>query len=208
MGRLLIGLGIVLIFASVIFMGLVFGLAGEDVSAQIITPFACEDNETLRQEMGRIVTTSDGTGQTIDFFCDDSEGQERNVTGVAVMVIIIGFAGLLIAGIFSTIIGASIASKNLAQNFGGVISGQYGTVLNTQSATIDLRDGSFQEAQGQLTPELRNIMKQASNQLDNLSGGDTLADKLQQLEDAYEQRLISREEYDKTRLAILDKMDD
>lgn len=207
MGRLLIGLGIGLIFASVIFMGLVFGLAGEDVSAQIITPFACEDNETLTQ-LQRSLPSYEGNGVTIDFFCEDSEGQERNVTGVAVMVIIIGFAGLLIAGIFSTIIGASIASKNLAQNFGGVISGQYGTVLNTQSATIDLRDGSFQEAQGQLTPELRNIMKQASNQLDKLSGGDTLADKLQQLEDAYEQRLISREEYYKTRLAILDKMDD
>lgn len=40
MGRLLVLLGIVLIFASIVFMGLTLGMAGEDVSAQIISPFA------------------------------------------------------------------------------------------------------------------------------------------------------------------------
>ena len=188
-------------------MGLVFGIAGETVSAQIISPFACDDNETLTQ-IQRSVQSYEGNGVTIDFFCEDSEGDDRNVTGTAVMVIIIGFGGLLVTGILSIFVGASIVSKNLSQNFGGVIAGQYGTVLNTQSSTIDLRDGSFQQAKGQLPPELRNMMKQASDQLDQLSGDDTLAHKLKQLEDAYEQRLISREEYDKARTAILDKMDD
>lgn len=201
MGRLLILLGIMLIFASIIFMGLVLGMAGEDISAQIISPFACEDNETLIL-YSRTVSDFDGTSQMIDFFCEDSEGQERHVTLTAVMVIIIGFTGLLLAGIFATIVGAGITSKNTVKNLSvGILSGEY-------SSTVDLRDGTYKHGQAQLSPELRSIMKQASVQLEQLSGGDTLADKLQQLQEAYQQGLITTEEYDKVRAAILDRMDD
>lgn len=203
MGKLLIFLGIVLIFGSIIFMGLVFGIAGEDTSAQIITPFACEGSETLTQ-VQRALPSFEGSGTTIDFYCEDSEGDERNVTGAAVMVIIIGFTGLLLSGILAIFVGAAMISKNVVKNITGDFLAD--RTIGVQSATIDLRNGSFQ--QGQLSPELQNIMRQASGQLNQASGGDSLSAKLKQLDDAYEQRLISREEYDKARTAILDKMDD
>ncbi len=208
MGRFLILLGIVLIIGSIIFMGLVFGMAGEDVSAQIISPFACEDNETLTQ-YSRTVSDFDGTSQTIDFFCEDSEGQERNVTITAIMVIIVGFVGLLLTGIFATIAGAGIASKNAIQNFSGdIISGQYGTTVDLRATKVDLNDGTFKEYNPQIPANLRAVLKQASYQLDQLVGNETLADKLEQLHEAYQKGLITTQEYDKIRASILDSMDD
>ena len=79
---------------------------------------------------------------------------------------------------------------------------------NVQSTTYDLRERSVVN-QGQLSPEAKAVMDQVFSQVGAAFGNkDSLVDKLRQLDDAKQQGLISQSEYERTRQAILDSMDD
>jgi hypothetical protein len=60
----------------------------------------------------------------------------------------------------------------------------------------------------QVIDSLRQGMTTQGTTMQAGQSGASLADKLRQLEDAYNQAFISKEEYDKARAALLDKIDD
>lgn len=206
MGRFLIFAGILLIITAVIFMMATLGVFGTDIAAQIIVPISCEEGDTIRTQ-NRLSFSNNGSGQTTDFFCVDNEGDEEDVTGSVVMIIIVGFAGLLGTGILMIFIGAGILAKRVGQNFTNSLFGQQ-NLGNVQSTSYDLRKSS-NVSQAQLSPEAKAVMEQVFSQVgDAFGNNDTLADKLRQLDEAKQQGLISQSEYERTRQAILDSMDD
>lgn len=205
MGRFLIFVGISLIVVAVIFMLVGLGVAGEEVAGQIIIPLACEEGDSIRTE-SRMTFSSDGRSQTTDFFCVDSEGIEENVTDSVIVIIIVGFGGLLITGILTIFMGSRIVSKRMQENLRNTVFEQQG-IGNIHSSVIDLRSNTLK--QGQIPPETQAQIQAIFSQMgDAFANNDSLADKLQQLEEARQQGLISQAEYERTRQAILDSMDD
>ena len=198
MGRFLIFTGILLLIASGAFMMAAFGVFGEDVAAQIIIPFACNEGDSIRTQESY---SSFENAQVIEFYCVDGEGVEENVTGTVVGIIIIGFGGLLLPGIGMIIGGSMMAvgrgSKTLLNS---VLQERSDDFLTDH--VIDLRDNPLKKGQ------FPQGTQQVSPQPGNPSGKNSLAAKLQQIEDARKQGLISQAEYEKSRQAILENMDD
>ncbi len=195
MGRGLVALGLIIIFASVIYMLAVMGVLGESVSGQIMGTILCEDNETFSQRYG----TYRGSIEDVPafFLCSDSEGIERNVNGGAIATIVIGFVGLLLTGIILVNIGARRAVKEGFATIGIDSDSGFSIARNTISYDTNAS-----------TDEMREMLQNSFEVAGKALGVDSLSDKLQQLDDALNKGLISKSEYEKARRNLLDSFDD
>lgn len=209
MGRFLIFTGILLIITAIIFMLATLDVFGNDISAQIIVPIACEPGDTIRTQ-NRLSFSNSGSGQTTDFFCVDNEGDEENVTDTVIIIILVGFGGLLGTGILMIFIGARMVVNRVTQSFTNTLFEQQNIGnVQTSSSTFDLRQNSSDFNQTQIPPQTQAQIQSVLSQVgDAFGNNDSLADKLRQLDEAKQQGLISQSEYEHTRQAILDSMDD
>lgn len=195
MGRGLVALGLIIIFASVIYMLAVMGVFGQSVSAQFMGTILCEDNETFSQRYGEYRGSIENVPAF--FMCTDSEGIERNVNGGAIATIVIGFVGLLLTGIIIVNIGARRAVKEGFATFGD----ETGTGFHIARSTINYDNNTSAD-------EMREILQSSFDVAGKALGVDSLSDKLQQLDDALDKGLISKSEYETARQNLLDNFDD
>jgi hypothetical protein len=197
MGRLLILLGIVAVIAAIVYMFVMLGGIENETTESIMEGLICEANERLSRTV-----ENDSSGNSVNFYCTDFEGIERNVNLGAIAIIGGGFTALLLLGILSIRMGA----KKIAQQLTGQF--QNFTMQAGQSNGLDMRDGSYQS--GEIPPETMEKLQQVMGQIGTLfaANKETLTERLQELEEARNKGLITDSEYSRVRQAILDSMDD
>lgn len=200
MGRLLLFLGfIVLALAIAIILGVTLGMQTETFS-DYMSPIFCNSEETIVTETRRNFNSE----QTVDVFCQVNEENRRDVTGQVVLWLGGSFAGTLVLSIILMIVGGSIMAKRRAHDM--INTFQTFTVQSGQPQSYDLR-----QSMNQIPPEAMEIVKTVMGSMGMTQStfeGQSLTERLQQLEDARNQGLISQSEYDRVRTAILDRMDD
>ncbi|MCB9460638.1 MAG: SHOCT domain-containing protein [Anaerolineaceae bacterium] len=190
-------LGGFFILAAVAFLIGSFVFADSDWLKGILGSLICSSDETMTIERQSWSMVNGESGENIYYFCQNEAGDERNVTDNMVPILIVGFGGLLTLGILMVIGAASKQVKTTANQF------IYGT------SSVNLVD--MKTKRGTLTPETEDLLKNVLGNFTTTSQGagrSDLSDRLQQLKDAYDRNLISKEEYDSVRQSILDSMDD
>jgi hypothetical protein len=220
MGRFMIFLGIILIiFASGVLIYITTGIEGGRLSS-VFEDMYCTEKESFKQFLGayQYSSSSSGGGRPVNWYCELEDGTQREITGKVAATIVGAFLVPFLLGLFLTMIGSGIAMKNgakrIMQNF-GIDNLQGSQNMRVQSNVIDLRQGS--SGYENLPPESKQMIDSLRQGLTGQSGftsgqqtasSGSLTDKLRELESAYNQGLISKDEYDRTRTAILDKIDD
>ena len=218
MSKLLLILGIALIIVSV--PVLLIGILGTEDSpvGSILESMACKSPEKLVVVKNNYSMPNGEHGQTSNFYCEIEPGQRRNVTDTVVVAMIVAFLIPFGFGMLFTMVGSTRLARRRAKNFSADMA-QYANLANFAD-TFQMGQGlDVQETVIDLRGKKGNISPQAQQVIDNFFGGvattvkqtqdgNTLSGRLTQLEEAYENDLISKEEYDKVRQAILDSMDD
>ena len=214
MGRLFLILGIVLMAVAT---GLLVYMTTQTDSEQfgnLIERLYCNEDEHYAKWQGAYQYDSfrRSGGYPVAFYCETADGTQREISGNVILVMIASFVVPSLLGLFMMMGGIGLMVKRgvsgLMKNVGNM------QTVRTHSNVIDLRQGS--EGYDNLSPDvkqmvdsLRQGMGAVSTQMQSQGqSGGSLAERLRQLDDAYNQGLISREEYDKARAAIIDKMDD
>ncbi|MDX2078932.1 MAG: SHOCT domain-containing protein [bacterium] len=201
MGRFLVILGVFGIIAGTIgiaysmfspiqnMVSSVMDVESEGGRAEVL----CNDGETLRTVEGTSTRNSSGTyGRPVSYYCVDTLGNEREVTGEFVTDLMgdatstttslitnsFLWTGVILVGVFFTIIGAIMGAKKGARGYTIRVNGQP-IVMGGQGINV------------------ANPMPMG------VSPQDTSV-RLQKLEQLYQSNLISREEYDRARQKILD----
>ncbi|MGJ3238870.1 MAG: SHOCT domain-containing protein [Anaerolineae bacterium] len=192
MGRPLIFAGIVLdMVGTLFFVATLSGIGGGLVTIPL-DMLICENNEMLVSM------------DTLLYDCVDlTDYSERDVTEQVIVRVVMLFMLALTIGIALIIKGTSELRKEQQAKLKNDWAGVDYINSDRQTYNLNLRDDEIPE----IPPKAQAILQQVVGSL-GLVTGETLADRLQQLEDAYQQGLITKTEYQRVRQAILDRMDD
>lgn len=209
MSKLMLILGILLTVVPIPIFVMSMIEPEEGPMSGIIKAIVCEPYETMIVE--RVGWTDYGeSGENHYYYCEIEPGQQREVTGPAVLVLIAGFAGPLVAGILLITIGSMGLVRRRVSNFTNNMEDYLSTVPHVASGSstvIDLRGNS-----GNIPPQTQELINSVlggfAGTVAQATGKGSLTQRLQQLDEAYENDLISKDEYDRVRQAILDSMDD
>ncbi|MAU12729.1 MAG: hypothetical protein CL607_23100 [Anaerolineaceae bacterium] len=197
-------LGGFLILAAVVFLVGNFIFADSEWLTGFYGSFLCDSDETMTALRQNWSMPNGESGQNIIYLCEDQAGEQRNISDSMIPIMIVGFGGLLTVGILMTIGAASKASSTKSKNTFAYDSG----TVNL----IDMNNKDVKIKRGDLDPQTQDLLKQVLSSVTaatvHQTGPDDLSDRLQQLKDAYNKNLITKEEYDRVRQAILDSMDD
>ena len=194
-----------MIIGSIAFLLLTIFAAGHPLISDPIEFLTCADNETLRIETQAWSLPNGERGINVTYFCDNEAGIERSVTDAAALIQGGIFIALLFVGILFLIGGiARYGDKLEKQSWTQQLEAQ----LAGQTDTVNV-DPKIKK----LPPETREIVENVMNTvIAGVTDADmhsaSLSERLEQLNEAYNNDLISKEEYDRVRQAILDSMDD
>lgn len=213
MARLFLILGIVLM---VVAMGLLMFMVtanNNETFNMLMDTLHCNEKEEFTMWMGsyqRYGTFDEHGGYPVAWYCELPDGEQRDVSGRVVITMVVSFVVPFLLGLFMLMgsIGAMVR-RGVSGLMGNVM--RQGTI-GVQPTVIDLRQGTtgyqnLPPQTKQVIDSLRQGMMVQGTTMQTGQGG-TLTDRLRQLEDAFNQGLISKDEYDKARTALLDKMDD
>jgi hypothetical protein len=213
MGKLMLILGIVLMAVAI---GLLLFMTTQIQSERfgdLMTRLYCTEKEhfTVWQGAYEYDSFRRSGGYPTAFYCETEDGEQRDISGNVVLAMIVSFVVPFLLGLFMLMGGIGLMVKRgvsgLMKNVGNL------QTVRSQSTVIDLRQGTT--GYDSLAPDMKQMVDslrqgfggQVGSQV-NVNHGGSLTERLSQLEDAYRQGLISKDEYDKARAAILDKMDD
>lgn len=193
--------------AVVMRMGCAFGsllmLLSFVLMGFFMLPLIFEDNETVMDWQTAVVcgqgerfttaftTQSDlrGTVRGGQVYCVAEDGTQTNVTGRTMLYALIGFTLPFLAGLVLTMRGMAGAALRVA-----------GSAVQIDRQTFPLDPKST---------DVNAILRNFGVSLDDVQpsdpdGGRTLTAQLQDLQAAYDQRLLTREEYERARQQIID----
>jgi hypothetical protein len=143
-----------------------------DFFDNMLKPILCPDGEIRREQYQ--TEDYEGTGYSMNVYCEDSEGDETDVTGLWIGIGVAAFLVPFLIGLFMMITGFNKGVKGL---MGGMPSVQgYSPMNSLASFGAPMQTGA---------------------------GAKTMAQKLQELEDAKRQGLINELEYQKASEEIL-----
>jgi putative oligomerization/nucleic acid binding protein len=234
MVRLIVGIFLMVIAFIELF--LFIGGPENALVANVMTALACQKGERFTQVLGGYVYDSDGgRGQSFTFYCQDEAGNQRDVTGQGILIGVGGYLLPFLTGLFLVIVGPIAMSRKRVKTVMSTSIGftpastivqtdPFGKPINTgdfqartagqpvQSATV-VTLGGKQMNLADLPPETAQLVQQMLGKLGSLADaghivvpGDDLTDKLEQLKEARDKNLITQEEYDRARKAILDHL--
>lgn len=221
MSKLAILVGILLIIgAFVALFALVIPVDYLQSNPQIMAAknsLFCQPGESYVEELSSFITRSgtDPFGREVRMYCEDSEGQQREVTGQAVMTIIAAFGVPFVIGLILTMIGGiaafagwtrRLASGSLSGVPVTVYSNQPGQPVQYTATSTDLNNLDLPPEAAKVIKQVMGSFQASANSFQPGGSNDTLAAKLRQLEEARDAGLISSIEYDRTRQKILDSM--
>jgi hypothetical protein len=229
MRGLLITLGILMFIGGCIatIVAPVFGMVNnlgefmesEQEQASEIAQVLCDEDEEGIQEMIQEPEPGGGMSFSLRYFCVERDGDRRDVTDEAITglftnpeqlasflnlnpifpAIALGGVLFFIFGLFYRprreipAVGTPIQLESMSSSRGSSARAPKVTVT---TQTYDMRGGSSSFA---------DLMKDVKSKAQGAEGEDFVA-RLQQLEDARSKNLITQEEYDRMRKAILDSM--
>jgi hypothetical protein len=198
MGRKFMLLGMFLAFIDIpLFIFAIAGLESEWFAA-IVEPLVCNSEEDLR-----IVTGFKGS---VSASCEVGE-KSRTVTGTIMMGLVGLFIGSFVVSMIFTFMGRRQLGKQQTSYDSDMLNSF--TLRTDEPAVVAL--GAEKPKRGVVPPESATIIQ---TMLDAFGmdiehyQAQTLTERLQQLEDARSQGLITQAEYDRVRTAIIDKLDD
>ncbi len=219
MSKLLLILGILLIIVSIPILLIGIMDAENSPIGTLLEATACNPAEKLVVESSYWSMPNGESGQNFTYFCEIEPGQRRSVTDKAVLIIGGSFVIPFGIGMLLTFIGswgvARSKSKKLQENMESYFNtypqargtGFGGQSFSVSENVIDLRGNK-----GNIPPQAQEILNSVLGNVSSATihgqSGNSLSARLKQLEEAYENDLITKEEYDKVRQAILDSMDD
>lgn len=206
MGRLLILLGVLLILAgSSVMIALLMPQTFAPVE-DFILQLHCEPGDRLTSVDS--IQTSGTLNSATTLFCDDNEGNLRDITSDMFVMVAVAFLVPFGVGMVLVYIGAVLRQREQAPD----ISDAWGGVPVGQIADVEVYGQGFDAnslSQMNIPPEKLEQVQQVLRTVTSAFGiNSTLSERLQQLEEARQKGLISQSEYDETRRAILDSMDD
>jgi hypothetical protein len=198
MGRKFILLGMFLAFIDIpLFVFAIAGLESEWFAA-IVEPLVCNSEEDLR-----IVTGFKGS---VSASCEVGE-KSRTVTGTIMMGLVGLFIGSFVLSMIFTFMGRRQLGKQQTHDYDNMLNSF--TLRSDELAVVVMDDEK--PKRGVIPPESTTIIQTMLNafgmDMEHYQA-QTLTERLQQLEDARSQGLITQEEYDRVRTAIIDKLDD
>ncbi|MGB7339754.1 MAG: hypothetical protein WBC91_12745 [Phototrophicaceae bacterium] len=186
-------LGVILIIIGIFLFIATLTATRVDATNQLFASYLCEPDEALIS-----ITRFAGTEDSSDnYYCETSDGMRRDVTlsivGIALSVLSIP----LLAGLGLIFAGARRIQSQQTQKFMGLFDEQDGQSFIVKHGNIPHENmAQVQQVLGAMTGSMTSASQK------------TLAERLQQIEDARRQGLISRSEYEAAREAILESMDD
>jgi hypothetical protein len=215
MGRTLLIFGIVLMVVAMSLLTFLVSSTESETFINLMQRLHCTEKETFNMWMGssqRIGTSGNSYGRPVQWTCVLADGEESDVSGRVFMTMAVAFVVPFLLGLFMLMGGIGMMVKRGVSGLMGNVIGRTGT-MGVQSTVIDLRQGTqgyenLPPQAKQVIDSLRQGMTTQGTTMQAGQSGATLADKLRQLEDAYNQAFISKEEYDQARAALLDKIDD
>ncbi|MBZ0281964.1 MAG: SHOCT domain-containing protein [Anaerolineae bacterium] len=193
--RLLLGIGLMAL--SFIVLVMVMVESPNPMMTNVMTSLVCQPGETFVQEVGGTVNNSFNrpAGRSLAFYCENNEGQQRDVTGQAIGMMVAGFAVPFVAGLLLTIWGVygmmrraakrtfdqpadympGFGSSSTVFNMGGnnpvgtptVITADSGPM--TRSGTVVTVNGK-QVSTGDLPPETARIVNQLLGGMSSMMG--------------------------------------
>ena len=206
-------IGIVGIFLSVIIF------VAAMVSPQLLSPLGslfCQPGEHLTSQQYTSSYRPGETDTSDTFACENSDGQQRDVTGsvtgaavVVYLIFLFGSVGLTIVGGQRTVRArvTSWSSNYTGSSFGNTgTSGGWNTNANQNNQQVidGLQRGVIRFGGQEVSiADLRSGAYQHTPTADSKR---SLADTLRQLEDAHKQGLIDDDEYGHLRQEALDKL--
>jgi|FLYN01.1.fsa_nt_gi hypothetical protein len=210
-------LGIVLIvvgFAALFFFSVVPPevRAGNASIAGLQNALFCNPNEQYVEVLGGYVTNSFGrnAGRSFSAFCEDAEGQQRDVTGRTFAIMGGAFAVPFLLGLLLAV-GALVAMVNRGSKRAGAVPASgfqpgerftHASVITVNGQQVDSLPPEAAEVLQQVMSGFQATASQLASQQNDLPG------KLRQLQEARDAGLITEDEYNRVRQQILDKMDD
>ena len=209
MGKLLLILGIVLMVVAVGLLVFMTTQIQSESFGDLMTRLYCTEKEhfTVWQGAYEYDSFRRSGGYPTAFYCETADGEQRDISGNVVIAMIASFVVPFLLGLFMMMAGIGLMVKRgvsgLIKNVGNM------QTVRGQSMTFDLRQGTT--GYDNLSPDMKQTvdsLRQGFAGQANVNHGGSLSERLSQLEEAYRQGLISKDEYDKARAAILDKMDD
>jgi hypothetical protein len=214
MGRFLLIFGIVLMVVAMSLLTFLVSSTESETFNNLMQRLHCTEKETFNMWMGssqRIGTSGNSYGRPVQWTCVLADEEERDVSGRVFMTMVVAFVVPFLLGLFMMMGGIGMMVKRGVSGLMGNVIGRSST--GVQSTVIDLRQGAagyenLPPQAKQVIDSLRQGMTTQGITMQTGQGGASLADKLRQLEEAYNQAFISKEEYDKARAALLDKIDD
>ncbi|MEZ4670015.1 MAG: SHOCT domain-containing protein [Anaerolineae bacterium] len=233
MGRILLVLGVLMVIGGIVGMATSSFLPSNfGATLQMATDPAareaklCQPGEKLIEENGGTTyTPGQGYASTAILYCENNEGQRREVTGEFanqllgqvgdVVSNVFGglgrtfmFVGLMMVGIVFIIIGsiANMRRRVMRDAFGNPLVGQ--SFSGATTVNVGGKDVTT-------TPEVARYLQRAQvvhtstpsiNVVSTSEAGGDLKSRLSQLEEARKAGLLSQEEFDRLRQQILDTL--
>ena len=191
MGRLLIILGVFEIFLGVGAMIVVFSIDAIPFVEDFLIDQYCESHER-KITSARTYSGGSNSSSTV-WYCEDVEGNRREITDKIGLTGVAVFLVPFLSGMVMIFMGAFRAKNNMLKRFGLAGGNPYGS-----STSIDLTNAS--------PAQVHQFLQALAAR--NQGGSATLASRLQQLDQARNQGLITESEYQRVRQQILDSMDD
>lgn len=195
MGRVFTILAMLLVLIDLLLF--LFAIAGyrSEAFASIAQPIVCRSEESFRVKDGNI-----------NMYCEVGE-KSRDVTGLVMSGLIGGFVGSFILSMIFAVVGRNMTARQQIEYYTNMI---HSFKVRTDVPTvIDMRDGTAKYSD---TPQEAIAVMQTVLDSLNMNMSDfqqqTLTQRLQQLQDALHQGLLTQTEYDRVRTSIIDRLDD
>lgn len=204
MNKFIIILGIVLIIISIPILVITISATDDESElSQVFESMVCNAPEQL--VINRRMSF-DGEGQTINMYCEIEPGQRREVTATFVLITVGAFGIPFGLGMILTMWGAYRAQARARKNMSNYLVSMPDP-KSGKSTVVKVRgniNNMSPEAQELINSSLGGVAGNVPQSTDKGS----LSGRLEQLNEAYNNDLISKDEYDRMRQAILDSMDD
>jgi hypothetical protein len=216
LGLVAVILGITLTMTSSV-MGVISGTLSSvqeavevAVNAEELAVQACTEDEQLVKEQGASeYTIGTGYGRSVAYYCEDADGNRRDVTGE------------FVSNLTDSAFGSISSAFNLQFDFRLLLISLAGVVMMIVSRFLPrpaavgglagMPGATVVRMGGQGAMDLNEVIRQAQAMKaqqppSSVSAGGDLAARLKQIEDLKAQGLISAAEYDRLRKQILDSV--
>jgi hypothetical protein len=190
---LLDGFLFIFLFAPLFFADTAFAEQSKRVQASLL----CGENDTYAVETYKASYHEPGEVGVL-FLCVDAEGKETDVTGGFIVIVLVAFIVPFFLLLFLGLRGASKTVNTALAGQGAMIQGSGQPISpDSQAKLWEMRAGA-----------VFNHMMNSATASNVPSNDKSLAEQLQELQEAYNKNLITREEYDQLRQRIINNATD